>query len=293
MAQHIFRQVWSAISNLNPNDVRQLSELSVIIGLHSRDSQALEQMERFFCPEDLSRERRLEILNHLFGAGDSDAPPRFDIEIYQEGMPHPTGTFVFHRQHPQRVVEDILASRDSLSIPLARIFPPFRQPVIDRVIHTVSKENALFSLATALPDIIPNVMQLPWAVGEWASDTAFLTVNQVRMAFLVAAASDHAIGYKEQKGEIGSILAGAFGWRAIARELVGKIPFGGGLIPKAAVAYAGTFVAGHLMERLYRSGYAYTREERSGAYESAFETGKRVAAELLASLRAKTSQTNP
>ena len=73
----------------------------------------------------------------------------------------------------------------------------------------------------------------------------------------------------------------AFGWRAIARELAGKIPFGGGLIPKAAIAYAGTYVAGRVLERLYREGYEFSRKERKLAYESAFEKGKRVAAELI------------
>ena len=293
MAQRIFRQVWSSISNLNPNDVRSLAEQSVAIRLHHRDENVLDEMERFFCPSDLSRDRQLEILNHLFAAGDTDAPAHCDIEVYQEGMARPSGTFVYRRDQPSRLISDILNAKEDLSVPLARIFPPFRSQVIERIIHTVSKENALFSLATALPDIIPNVMQLPWAVGEFASDTAFLTVNQVRMAFLIAAASDHTIGYGDQKGEIGSILAGAFGWRAIARELVGKIPFGGGLIPKAAVAYAGTFLAGRVLERLYREGHNLTREERKGAYDSAFETGKRVARELLDAVKSRTTAKTP
>ena len=93
------------------------------------------------------------------------------------------------------------------------------------------------------------MIELPWAIGEFASDTAFLTMNQIRMAFLIAAASDRPIGYREQRSEIASIVAGAFGWRALARELVGKVPFGGGLIPKAGIAYAGTFAVGRLPDR--------------------------------------------
>lgn len=287
MAQHIFKQVWTAISHLNPHDVRALAEQGVMIGLYARSDETYEQMEEFLIPSRLSRERRLDAFEHLFRSTEKGAPPRFDIEIFEEGLPRPHGSFLFRRSHPQRLVADILASHEALGISLARLFPPFYQPVIDSVIHTVAKENALFSLATALPDVIPSVVQLPWAVGEFASDTAVLTVNQVRMAFLLAAASDRDIGYAEQRGEIGSILAGAFGWRAIARELVGKIPFGGGLIPKAAIAYAGTYVAGRVLERLYRSGYSMTREERREAYEGAFETGKRVARQLLEAVTPK------
>ena len=291
MSQRIFRQVWSSIQNLNPSDVRSMADQDISIGLHVHNESTLEEMERFFCPPELSRERRLEIFRNLYVAGEPNAPNSFDIEIYEEGMARPRGTFAFRTNDPQQTVADILAARDSIAVPLARLFPPFRESVVDKLIHTVSRENALFSLATALPDIIPSVIQLPWAVGEFASDTAFLTVNQVRLAFLLAAASDRPVGYKEQGAEVGSIIAGAFGWRAIARELVGKIPFGGGLIPKAAIAYAGTYVAGRAMERLYREGYTMTRQERTSAYEGAFEKGKRVAKELLDNLAPKRATT--
>jgi hypothetical protein len=105
------------------------------------------------------------------------------------------------------------------------------------------------------------------------------------MAFLLAAASDRDVGYREQSREIASIVLGAFGWRALARELVGKIPMGGGLIPKAAIAYAGTRVVGLSLERFYRVGAAYTREERRQAYVDALERGKTYAASVLDGLR--------
>ena len=152
--------------------------------------------------------------------------------------------------------------------------------MIDRIVASVARENALFSVATALPDVVP-LLSLPWAVGEFASDTAFLTMNQIRMTFMIAAASDCGVGYKEQKGEIGSIVAGAFGFRALARELVGKIPLGGGLIPKAAIAWTATRVIGASMERLYRAGYPYTREERQSAYANLFDRGKEMARSLV------------
>ena len=117
----------------------------------------------------------------------------------------------------------------------------------------VAKENALFAVATALPNVVPNLIELPWVVGEFASDTAFLTANQVRMAFQIAAACGKDVGLGKQKGAVLSIAAGAFGWRALARELVGKIPLGGGLIPKGAIAYAGTYLAGKGLEYLART----------------------------------------
>jgi hypothetical protein len=112
-------------------------------------------------------------------------------------------------------------------------------------------------------------------------------MNQVRMAFQIAGASDRNIGYREQRSEMASLVAGAFGWRALARELVGHIPMGGGLIPKAAVAFAGTYVVGASLERYYRIGYGLTREERKAAYENAFERGKSVARAFLEARRSR------
>jgi hypothetical protein len=172
-----------------------------------------------------------------------------------------------------------------LKLALARRLYPFRKEVAQHVIRSVAKENALFSLATALPDVVPSLVSLPWAMGEFSSDAAFLTVNQIRMAFVLAAASDRAVGYREQASEIASIVAGAFGWRAISRELVGKVPFGGGLIPKAAIAWAGTFAVGLSIERLYRLGYGFTRAERRDVYEDAYEQGRQIAGMLLDGLR--------
>ena len=125
------------------------------------------------------------------------------------------------------------------------------------------------------------MFELPWTIGEFATDTAFLTMNQVRMALTLAAAHGRPVGYLEQKVELGAIVAGAFGWRALARELVGKIPLGGGLIPKAAVAFAGTWVVGMGLEKVNRTGTGLSRSERRDAYADAFSKGREIALELL------------
>jgi hypothetical protein len=198
----------------------------------------------------------------------------FNLVLCEQGLRRPENAFTFYPDQPEQTIREILAAHDDLGLALARNFHPFRQPVVDRVIHSVSRENALFAVVTALPDVIPSFLELPWSIGEFASDTAFLTINQIRMAFLIAAASDKPIGYSLQKGEIATIVTGAFGWRALARELVGKIPFGGGLIPKGAIAFAGTYVVGLGLDRFHRMGYGLTSEERRNSYQVAFERGK-------------------
>ncbi len=281
MSTSILQQVRQAVRNLNPQEVRNAAERRLAVRLVASDEDGYAAMEKFFIPAGSSPARQAEARGMLFRGDESGGPERFDLEIWEAGLAAPPEAFLFHRRQPEKTVAEILERKEELGLALARAFAPFRTPVVEKVISSISKENALFALVTALPNIAPGLLQLPWSAAEAGSDTAFITVNQIRMLFLLAAANDRPVGYREQRAEIASVIAGAFGWRALARELVGKIPFGGGLIPKAAVAYAGTFVVGKSAERFYRIGYGYTRQERRLAYEEAYERGKRVARSLL------------
>jgi hypothetical protein len=281
MALAVLRQIKNALSALNPRELRESAERPVRVGLIGTSPESLGQMETYFAPPGFSLDRRAEAARILVRGGG----PQCNIEIYDSSILRPSKAFSFDPDEPEGCVRRILRSREDLMLPLARRLYPFRKPVSHHIIRAVAKENALFCLATALPDVVPSLATIPWSVGEFTSDAAFLTMNQIRMAFLLAAASDRAIGYQEQKSEIGSIVAGAFGWRAIARELVGKVPFGGGLIPKAGIAWAATFAVGLSLERLYRLGYGFTRAERQSAYEEAYEHGKQIARMLLDGFR--------
>jgi len=281
----MLRDIKRAVSNLSPHEVRQTADRRLALGLVATSAAGYAAIENFLAPPELSGERRAEVLSMLHRASDPGIPDRFDLVLYEHRLPRAENAFTFYAHDPARTVKEILSDRSELGLALARHFRPFRRPVIDEVMFSVSKENALFSLASALPNIVPSMIELPWAIGEFASDTAFLTMNQIRMAFLIAAASDSVIGYREQKAEIASIVTGAFGFRAIARELVGKIPFGGGLIPKAAVAFAGTYVMGLSLERYHRVGYGLTRDERRREYEQALSHGRSVAEMLLVGLK--------
>jgi len=281
MSDRIFRQIRTAFRQLNPGEIRRVADRPLHIGLVAASSESVAAMEDFLVPPSISRAKREEIFGFLHRAGDLGSPGTYDLTIVEENLLAPPGAFYFYAADPEKMVREILDNRPELRVALARYFPVFRKSVISRTIQEVAKENALFALLTALPDAIPALFAAGWAAGEFASETTVLTVNQVRMAFVIAAASDREVGYFEQRSQIASIIAAAFGWRALARELVGKIPFGAGLIPKAAVAYAGTYVVGETLQRFYEIGYGYTRAERQLAYERAFQKGKTVAKSLM------------
>jgi hypothetical protein len=277
----LLKQARTALSHLNPDEVRKRAEQTVHIGLIAAGSSGYAEMEDFLVPRSVAREKREQAMAFIHRAGDVGAPDKVDLVLYQQGIPGPKGTYTFYPADPDTTVSDIIDANEDLSLPLARQYPAFRKRVIDRVINSVSRENALFAIATALPDVVPNLMELPWAFGEWASDTAFLTANQIRMAFLIAAACDREVGFSHQKVEVLSIGGGAFGWRALARELVGKIPLGGGLIPKGAIAYAGTYAVGKGLEHLYHVHSPMPRDAGKNVYRQALERGKSVVESML------------
>ncbi len=274
-----------AISTLNSKHVRDLADQHVVIGLHGSTPESYARMEAFLL-SDLSPARRQDSERLIVRApGNLMGQPNADINIYDESVIAPAKGLVFHPARPKLLIDSALKTHPNLGIPLARAFKPFRDPFIEKVVAGTSRENTMFSLATALPDVIPNLIELPWAVAEFASDTAFITMNQIRMGFQIAGASDREVGYMEQKSEIAAVIGGAFGWRAIARQIVGKIPFGGGLIGKAAIAYAGTKVVGLTLDKFYGIGYTYARDEREALYADAYRQGKNLALKILHSLR--------
>jgi hypothetical protein len=277
-----------AIAHLNPKEVREEADRSFTIQLFAPSPEAYRALESWFCPGGSVTPARRAQTQAVVRPG-ADYSDGTAIRVVHEDLPAQAGDFIFRAADPERVICDIIEHHPELKLSLAKRVYPFRRHVAKDIILSVAKENALFSIATAVPSIVP-LLAVPWAVGEFASDTAFLTANQIRMSFRLAAASDRTVGYRQQKAEIASLFAGAFGWRAIARELAGKIPMGGGLIPKAAISFAGTYVVGASLERLYRFGYGYTEAERTAAYAEALQKGKEIAAGLVRSLGVKTSR---
>src|SRR5437899_7517972 len=232
------KQIRAAASRLTPSEIVEQAVRPLAVALVASSNAGHAEMEDFLLSGDMPSGRRTELLKLLHRNGESQNPEKFDLVLCEQGLPCPVHTFTYFRDDPERTVNEILEERDDLALALARHFTPFRKPVVDRMIHAVARENAMFAVVTALPNIVPSLIELPWAVGEFASDTAFLTINQIRMAFLIAAASGNEVGYQHQKAEIAAIIASAFGWRAIARQIVGKIPLGAGMIAKGAIAYA-------------------------------------------------------
>jgi uncharacterized protein (DUF697 family) len=272
------KQARKTLALLNPDEILKRSRQPLHIGLVAASAPAYAEMEEYLLPSSIALEERTYRIDRVHRVGEPGVPDNVDLILFEQGLPAAKGTYTFQRENPAATVAEILRGNEDIALPLARQFPAFRTPVVERTIHAVARENALFAVATAVPDIVPSLIELPWALGEFGSDTVFLTGNEIRMAFLIAAAHGKEVGLAGQKGVILTIVAGAFGWRALARELAGKIPLGGGLIPKGAIAYAGTYAVGKSLELYYRGQGGYTREQRRALYRQALDRGREVAA---------------
>jgi uncharacterized protein (DUF697 family) len=283
---NVLKDIRKIYAGLDGEAIRAEAWQDLTVGLLASGEEGFRRMEAFLAPASMPAQARSQALRAIHQAGTGTA--KYDFVLCEPGIPVPRNGYLFESDAADSLAKLIVAENTELELAIARSFPLFREPVAHRIIYRIARENALFSLVTALPNVIPSVIELPWVVGEFATDTAFLTMNQIRMALRLAAAYGREVGYTEQKFDIAAIVAGAFGWRAIARELIGKIPLGGGLIPKAAVAFAGTYVVGLGLEKVNRTGSGLTKQEKRDAYVAAFSSGKEVAAELAPSVLRRT-----
>jgi hypothetical protein len=282
MPLSVLKDIRKVYAGLNADEIRGAAAQDLNIGLMASNPESYRRMEEFlarFCGDVVAQDQALRAVHPVNGSS-----RRFDFVLCEPGVPVPANGYLFDAGDQESLISAILSDHQKLETALARTFPVFRAAATARIIRRVARENAFFSLVTALPNIVPSLLELPWAVGEFATDTAFLTMNQIRMALMLAAMHGRPVGYIEQKAAIATIVAGAFGWRAIARELVGKIPLGGGLIPKAAVAFGGTYVVGLGLDKLNRTGSGLSRQERRDAYADAFGKGREEIRDLAPDL---------
>ena len=282
MALSVLKDIRKVYAGLSPDEIRGAAWQKVSVGLAASNPETYKRMEAFLAPAAAGADQQAQALSVVKPA--TDQMNRFDIVLCEQGMPVPRNGYTFESDHEGSLADLIVSENPKIETALARLFPLLRPAAASRITGRIARENALFSLVTALPNVVPSMLDLPWAIGEFATDTAFLTMNQVRMALTMAASYGRPVSFTDQKVEIAGIVAGAFGWRAIARELVGKIPLGGGLIPKAAVAFAGTYVVGLSLDKINRTGSGLTKQERRDAYADAFIRGKEAAKELAPSL---------
>ena len=120
---------------------------------------------------------------------------------------------------------------------LAARVPLLREPVCAELIERFSRQNGIIGVAVFMP----------------GADFAVLTLNQLRLVLRLAAA--HGLEVDQSRlPEVLATLGAGFGFRALARQVLGAVPVAGWAV-KGGIAYAGTRALGEAAQ-LYFSQVA-------------------------------------
>jgi uncharacterized protein (DUF697 family) len=163
---------------------------------------------------------------------------------------------------------------DDRRIALAAQLPLLRPPVFNRIIDETARANASFSLTTGLAETIP-VLSAPLNLG----DMVVLTKNQLMMCYRIALAAGRDGEPRAMMTEIVGVLGGGVLFRQAARSLVGLIPIVG-IVPKVAIAYAGTHAIGRAMVLWTVDGRQVTSDLVARYSRESLERGRALAERL-------------
>lgn len=116
----------------------------------------------------------------------------------------------------------IIQNAPDKRLSLARAFPFLRHPLAVELAKQTTIQNGAIGLVFFVP----------------GADMPLIALNQAKMVLQIAAVYGKEMS-KERIGEVLAVMAGGFGFRAVARQLVARAPMLGWAI-KPAVAASGT-----------------------------------------------------
>ncbi len=292
---------WGVIKSVSVVEIAREANRPVsvaVIGPPERRKEAIEALYGKDMPGVVSEAQALALPEPSFVQG-YDAmteaahfprqPGIYDLVIEvgsgsREGAPEGTPIYsIVELGGWESTLDRILDDKPDLMLALARNFPVFRRRAAQRLIAQTAGVNAQFALITGIAEQVPLLgsIVLP---GSALSDIIVLTKNQIMMALRLAAAYGLEVDYKSRMKELIPILGNAFGWRAVARELVGAVPMVG-FIPRAMIAYAGTVTVGRAAQLYYETGEQVTASQARRLYREAYIASRERVRVLAANLR--------
>ena len=175
------------------------------------------------------------------------------------------------------IAEAVVAAFDpALRLALARQLPPLRAAIFDALIDETARANATYALTTGMAEWVP-VLDVPLNL----ADMVVLTKNQLVMSYKIALACGKKGQPRELIGEVMGVIGGGFLFRQAARQLIGLVPVVS-IVPKVAMAYAGTWAVGRAVAAWASEGRKLTPAAVRRFYREAWGRGKTVAKAMAA-----------
>lgn len=168
-----------------------------------------------------------------------------------------------------------------VEVAVGRNLPMLRDTVAAKLTRDAANNSLKVALASAVVDHIPVVGIVLGAFAS-AGDMVAITGIQVMLMLNIEAVYGRDPDVN-RAWQLLPIIGGGFGWRTLARELVGFVPVAGIAI-KGAIAYAGTIVVGESLIFLHEHGDHMTKHQAAALYERAKSDAMRFARDLLAKI---------
>lgn len=159
-------------------------------------------------------------------------------------------------------------------VSLARQLPPLRRAAFDELTEETARANAVYALTMGLAEAVP-LIGAPLNL----ADIVVLTKNQLVMSYRIALAAGKQGAARDLVGELVSVIGGGFLFRQVGRQLVGLMPVIG-VVPKVAVAYAGTLAIARAVVAWSSEGHRLGPAALKRVYADAWRRGRAVATAL-------------
>lgn len=257
-------QVWSLLKGLNVQALAESAEMPFHLALVGTEDHTTLLTARLAletaAPTDLGPSGPADISAFIQSYRTlADVPPdslTLDAEALTASEPELGATLA-----------GIAAAHPDLRVSLARHVPAFRPAVSTLLINEAAKENGKIAMLSALPGILPftDILLPATALG----DMILLTKNQGFLLLSLAAAYGKEVDLKARTRELLPVVGSAFGWRTVARQLIGLVPGGIGVVVKGAVAYAGTYTVGKSASLYYSTGQTLSAPRVQQLYRDA------------------------
>jgi len=186
-----------------------------------------------------------------------------------------------------RVFPHLVECAGGVEIAVGRNLPVLREIVAAKLTRDAANNALKVALASAAIDHIPLVGIVLGAFAS-AGDMVAITGIQVMLMLHIEAAYGRDPDV-QRTWQLLPVIGGGFGWRTLARELVGFVPVAGIAI-KGAIAYAGTIVVGEGVTFFQEHGRYMTSGQAAALYERAKQDALRFVRELLVKLVRKGSK---